>query len=33
VTDDTIAARVDHFSLFAILGETRRVFVPVLLDR
>jgi len=32
VTDNLITAGVDHFSLFAVLGETRRVYLPIILS-
>lgn len=31
VTDNLVTAQVDHFSLFAVLGETFRVYLPVVL--
>jgi len=31
VADNLITAEVDHFSLFAVLGETRRMYLPVVL--
>ncbi len=30
-TDDVVTAQVNHFSRFAVLGETRRVYLPVVL--
>jgi len=31
ITDNLVTAQVDHLSLFAVLGETRRVFLPLVL--
>jgi len=31
ITDNLVIAQVDHFSLFAVLGETFRVYLPVVL--
>ena len=31
VTDNVVTAQVDHFSLFAVLGETHRVYLPLVL--
>lgn len=31
ITDNVVTAQVSHFSLFAVLGETRRVFLPAVL--
>jgi oligopeptide transport system substrate-binding protein len=31
VTDDVVAAQVAHFSRFAVLGETHRVYLPVVM--
>jgi len=31
ITDNVVTAQVSHFSLFAVLGETRRVFLPSIL--
>jgi oligopeptide transport system substrate-binding protein len=33
VTDDVVAAQVAHFSRFAVLGETHRVYLPVVLRK
>ncbi len=29
--DNVLTARVGHFSLFAVLGETRRLYLPLIL--
>ncbi|NBD35155.1 MAG: hypothetical protein GVY30_04050, partial [Chloroflexi bacterium] len=31
ITDDVVTAQVDHFSRFAVLGETRRIYLPVVI--
>jgi oligopeptide transport system substrate-binding protein len=31
ITDNLVTAQVDHFSLFAVLGETFRVYLPLIL--
>ncbi|RLC85172.1 MAG: hypothetical protein DRI79_11735 [Chloroflexi bacterium] len=31
ITDNLVTAQVDHFSLFAVLGETHRVYLPIIL--
>jgi hypothetical protein len=31
ITDNLVTAQVDHFSPFAVLGETRRVYLPLVL--
>jgi hypothetical protein len=31
ITDNVVTAQVDHFSLFGILGETHRVYLPLVL--
>ena len=31
VTDNVVTAQVNHLSLFAVLGETYRVFLPVVM--
>ena len=30
-TSDVVTAQVDHFSLFAVLGETKRIYLPLVL--
>jgi hypothetical protein len=31
ITDNVVTAQVDHLSLFAVLGETRRIYLPLVL--
>jgi hypothetical protein len=31
ITDNSVTAQVDHLSLFAVLGETRKIFLPLAL--
>jgi oligopeptide transport system substrate-binding protein len=31
ITDNLVTAQVDHFSIFAVLGETHRVYLPLVL--